>query len=79
MQTKKLGHGGALESENVVNPGDRCDGGPFGAYFGRLKMVGNGPAGVAPSHLVGPAMQGVVRATFVRSSQLELRSPMRIV
>ena len=66
MQTKELWHGGALESEDVVNPGDRCDGGPFGAYFGRLKMVGYGPAGVAPSHLIGPAMQCRVRATFVR-------------
>ena len=30
MQTKELRHGGALESEDVVNPGDWCDGGPFG-------------------------------------------------
>ena len=66
MQTEKLRHGGALEGENVVNSGDRCDRGPFGAYFGRLKMVGNGPAGVAPSHLIGPAMQCRVCATFVR-------------
>ena len=36
MQTEELRHGGALESEDVVNPGDWCDGGPFGAYFGRL-------------------------------------------
>ena len=33
MQTKELRHGGALESEDVFNPGDWCDGGPFGAYF----------------------------------------------
>ena len=66
MQTEELGHGGALESEDVVNPGDWCDGGPFGAYFGLLKMVGYGPAGVAPSHLIGPAMQCRVCATFVR-------------
>ena len=66
MQTEKLRHGGALEGENVVNPGDWCGGGPFGAYFVRLEMVGNGPAGVAPSHLIGPAMQCRVCATFVR-------------
>ena len=29
-------------------------------------MVGDYSAGVAPSHLIGPAMQGGVRATFVR-------------
>ena len=29
-------------------------------------MVGYGSAGVAPSHLIGPVMQGGVRATFVR-------------
>ena len=29
-------------------------------------MIGYGSAGVAPSHLIGPAMQGGVRATFVR-------------
>ena len=29
-------------------------------------MVGYGSAGAAPSHLNGPAMQGRVRATFVR-------------
>ena len=29
-------------------------------------MIGYGSAGVAPSHLIGPAMQGGVRDTFVR-------------
>ena len=29
-------------------------------------MIGYGSAGVAPSHLIGPAMQCGVRATFVR-------------
>ena len=29
-------------------------------------LVGDGPAGVAPSHLIGPAMQCGMRATFVR-------------
>ena len=43
--TKELRHGGALEDEDVVNPGDWCDGGPFSAYFG-----------VAPALLIGPAM-----------------------
>ena len=36
MQTQELGHGGALEDEDVVDPGDWRDGGPFSAYFGRL-------------------------------------------
>ena len=34
METKKLGHGGSLEGEDVINPGDWSDGGPFSAYFG---------------------------------------------
>ena len=29
-------------------------------------MIGYGSAGVAPSHLIDPAMQGGVRTTFVR-------------
>ena len=66
MQTKELRHGGALESEDVVNPGNWCDGSSVGAYFGRLYVVGDHSAGIAPSHLIGPAMQCGMRATFVR-------------
>ena len=65
MQTQELGHGGALEDEDVVDPGDWRDGGPFSAYFGRLELVSDGPAGVAPAHPIGPSMKSRVRATFV--------------
>ena len=34
METKKLGHGGSLEGEDVIYPGDWCDGSPVGEYFG---------------------------------------------
>jgi hypothetical protein len=34
METKKLRHGGTLESEDVIDPGDWGDGSPVGAYFG---------------------------------------------
>ena len=38
-------------------------------------MVGDGPAGIAPSHLIGPAMQCGVRATFVRVHPARVEVP----
>ena len=38
-------------------------------------MVGDGPAGIAPSHLIGPAMQCRVRATFVRVHPARVEVP----
>ena len=38
-------------------------------------MVGDGPAGVAPSHLISPAMQCGVRATFVRVHPARVEVP----
>ena len=34
METKKLGHGGSLEGQDVIYPGDWGDGSSVGAYFG---------------------------------------------
>ena len=65
METKKLGHGGSLEGEDVIYPGDWCDGSPVGAYSGWMYVVCYSSAGVAPSHLVGPALESGVCATFV--------------
>ena len=64
METKKLGHGGSLEGEDMIYPGNWSDGRPVGAYFG-VQMVCYRSAGVTPSHLVGPAMESRVCAAFV--------------
>ena len=65
METKKMRRGWTLESEDVINLSDWGDGGTVGAYFGCMLVVGYGSAWVAPSHLIGPAMNSGIRATFV--------------
>ena len=65
METKKMRRGLTLEGEDVINLRDWGDGGPVGAYFGCIQLIGYCSAWVAPAHLIGPAMKSGMRATFV--------------
>ena len=79
METKKLGHGGILEGEDMIYPGDWCDGSPVGAYFGGVQMVCYRSAGLLqPIWLAQRWRVGCV-PPLSDSSQLELRSLTRIV
>ena len=66
MKTQELRRGGALESENVVDPCYWSDGGPVGADFDGMELVCDGSAWVAPAHLAGPTMKSWVCTPFVR-------------
>ena len=55
-----------MEEQNVVDPRDRGDGGPFGTEACVWVLVGERPARVLPSRAVGSSVKDWVRAPIVR-------------
>ena len=53
---KEAWHGRRLEDKDVVDPGDRRDGGPVGADFGVWVLICQGTTGVLPTRPVGPSV-----------------------
>ena len=49
-------HGRGLKDKDVVDPGDRRDGGPVGADSGVWVLVSAGATGVLPTRPVGPSV-----------------------
>ena len=68
-----------MEDKDVVDPGDRRDGGPVGADVGVWVLFCKGATGVLPTRPVGHLCKAGCVPPLSVSSQQEFRSPSRMV